>query len=184
MVRLPFVLVWIDLEMTGLDPRRNQIVEIATVITSDELELVETGPDLVVQAAPAILEQMEPFVLNMHTNSGLLDEIKRSTITLQDAEDATLTFLKSHIPQSGLAPLCGNTIGTDRRFLAEQAAAIDNFLHYRSIDVSSIKELARRWRPEIAKGAPTKKRGHRALDDILESIEELRYYRENFFRLS
>lgn len=177
------MLVWIDLEMTGLDPRQNQIVEIATVITDDNLDLVAVGPDLVINASAEALSIMEPFVANMHTNSGLLNQIKESVVSLQDAEIQTLEFIKAHITQAGAAPLCGNTIGTDRRFLAEQAASIDNYLHYRSIDVSSIKELARRWKPEIAKSAPAKKRGHRALDDILESIEELKYYRESFFKI-
>lgn len=177
------MLVWIDLEMTGLDPKRHQIVELATVITDDDLNLVATGPDIVVGATDEVLEAMDPFVVNMHTQSGLLAEIKLSKVTLADAQTQTLDFLRANISQSGLAPLCGNTIGTDRRFLAEQAIEIDEFLHYRSIDVSSVKELARRWHPEILKGAPVKKRGHRALDDILESIEELKYYKECFFKL-
>ena len=169
--------------MTGLDPKRHQIVELATVVTDDELNLVATGPDIVIGATDVVLEAMDPFVVNMHTQSGLLAEIKSSTVTLSDAQAQTLEFLRANISQSGLVPLCGNTIGTDRRFLAEQATEIDEFLHYRSIDVSSVKELARRWHPEILKGAPVKKRGHRALDDILESIEELKYYKECFFRL-
>lgn len=177
------MLVWIDLEMTGLDPKIHRIVEIATIITDDELNVIATGPDLVVSASENDLALMEPFVLNMHGNSGLLEAIKLSSLTLEQAEIETLEFLKMHVKTPNTAPLCGNTIGTDRRFLAEQAIKIDDYLHYRSIDVSSIKELARRWNPNVLISAPVKKRGHRALDDIIESIEELKFYRDAFFKL-
>ncbi len=184
MVRLPCVLVWMDLEMTGLDPKRDQIVEMATVVTDDQLNVIATGPELVIAAPEELLSSMDPFVVNMHTSSGLLEMIRNSSLTLANAEEQTLAFLKASVKAAKSAPLCGNTIGTDRRFLAEQARSIEDYLHYRSVDVSSIKELARRWNPDIATGAPTKKRGHRALDDILESIDELRYYRDSFFRLA
>ncbi|WP_052605881.1 MULTISPECIES: oligoribonuclease [Acidithrix] len=176
------MLVWIDLEMTGLDPKRHVIVEIATIITNDELEVIEVGPDLVINASEEQLLEMDSYVKSMHSTSGLLEEIRSSTETIQSAETKTLDFIKSHIKSPRSSPLCGNTIGTDRRFLAEHASSIDDYLHYRSIDVSSIKELARRWAPKISAETPTKKRGHRALDDIMESIEELRYYRESFFK--
>ena len=170
--------------MTGLDPKRDQIVEMATVVTDDQLDVIATGPELVIAAPEELLSSMDPFVVNMHTSSGLLEMIRNSSLTLANAEEQTLAFLKASVKAAKSAPLCGNTIGTDRRFLAEQARSIEDYLHYRSVDVSSIKELARRWNPDIATGAPTKKRGHRALDDILESIDELRYYRDSFFRLA
>ena len=170
--------------MTGLDPKRDQIVEMATVVTDDQLNVIATGPELVIAAPEELLSSMDPFVVNMHTSSGLLEMIRNSSLTLANAEEQTLAFLKASVKGAKSAPLCGNTIGTDRRFLAEQARSIEDYLHYRSVDVSSIKELARRWNPDIATGAPTKKRGHRALDDILESIDELRYYRDSFFRLA
>ncbi len=184
MVRLPCVLVWMDLEMTGLDPRRDQIVEMATLVTDDQLNIVATGPQLVIAAPEQLLASMDPYVLNMHTTSGLLESIRASSVTLASAEEQTLAFLKSSLKSAKSAPLCGNTIGTDRRFLAEQTPSVEEYLHYRSVDVTSIKELARRWNPEVSSGAPAKKRGHRALDDIMESIEELRYYRDSFFRIT
>ncbi len=177
------MLVWIDLEMTGLDPKVHKIVEIATVITDDNLELVATGPDLVVKVSEQDLTFMDSYVTNMHTSSGLLEEIKSSELDISSAESKTLDFIKVHVKSASSAPLCGNTIGTDRRFLAEHAPLIDSYLHYRSIDVSTIKELARRWNPAVIANAPEKKRGHRALDDILESIEELKYYKECFFKI-
>ncbi|HEY5859622.1 MAG TPA: oligoribonuclease [Actinomycetota bacterium] len=175
------MLAWMDLEMTGLDPGRHTIVEIATIITDDELNLVAEGPDLVVHATEAELAEMDTVVVNMHTRSGLLPAITASTMTLADAGAATLEFLREHIPEPRTVPLCGNSIGTDRRFLAAYLPEIEEYLHYRSVDVSTIKELARRWNPTIVKGAPDKDTTHRALDDIRESIEELRYYREHLF---
>jgi oligoribonuclease len=175
------VLAWIDLEMTGLDPARHTIVEIATLITDDDLAIVEEGPDLVVHATPEQLAEMDEFVLNMHTRSGLLADIERSTLSLADAGAQTLEFLQRHIPEPRTVPLAGNSIGTDRRFLATQLPEIEDYLHYRSVDVSTIKELCRRWRPEIYRAAPSKKGGHRALQDIRESVAELAYYRDAFF---
>jgi oligoribonuclease len=176
------VLAWLDLEMTGLDPARHVIVEIATLVTDDELEIVAEGPDLVVHQPPEALAAMDDVVREMHTKSGLLPAIEASTTTLAEAGDATLGFLRSHIAEPGTVPLCGNSIGTDRRFLAVHLPAVEDFLHYRSIDVSTIKELCRRWYPEILPGAPAKVSTHRALDDIRESVAELRYYRSTAFR--
>lgn len=175
------MLAWMDLEMTGLDPSRHVIVEIATLITDDDLEIVAEGPDLVVHATEAELSEMDDFVVAMHTESGLLDKIRASPLSLADAGDQTLAFLKEHIPEERTVPLCGNSIGTDRRFLATYLPEIEDHLHYRSVDVSTIKELGRRWAPTVLKGAPDKAGSHRALDDIRESIEELRYYRRTMF---
>jgi oligoribonuclease len=175
------MLVWMDLEMTGLDPSRDGIVEIATLVTDDELEIVAEGPDLVVHQPPALLAGMVEVVRDMHTRSGLLTEITASTLTLEEAGRQTLEFIRSHVPEPRTVPLCGNSIGTDRRFLATQLPEIEEYLHYRSVDVSSIKELARRWYPNIVHAAPRKAGSHRALGDILESIDELRYYRERVF---
>jgi oligoribonuclease len=170
-----------DLEMTGLDPARHRIVEIATIITDDQLQVIAEGPDLVVHQPEDALAEMEPVVLEMHTRSGLLDAIRTSTVTLDEAGGQTLAFLKAHLPAPRTVPLCGNSIGTDRRFLAAYLPEIEDHLHYRSVDVSSIKELARRWYPELNRGRPHKQGTHRALDDIRESIEELRWYRARVF---
>ena len=167
--------------MTGLDPARNVIVEIATVLTDDQLNVIAEGPDLVVHQPEEALSIMEPIVVEMHTRSGLLDAIRASTLTLEEAGAQTLAFIKEHIPQERTVPLCGNSIGTDRRFLAVYLPEIENWLHYRSVDVSSVKELARRWYPDFKQGRPHKVGTHRALDDIRESIEELRFYRERLF---
>jgi oligoribonuclease len=170
-----------DLEMTGLEPSRDVIVEIATLITDDDLQILAEGPDLVIHQSEEHLEQMDPFVVGMHTRSGLLEAIRASTVTLEDAGEATLAFLKAHVAQPRTVPLCGNSIGTDRRFLAAYLPDIENFLHYRSVDVSSVKELVRRWYPAVRSQRPRKIGSHRALDDIQESVAELRYYRENVF---
>ena len=176
------MLVWMDLEMTGLDPARHVVVEIATLVTDDELNIVAEGPDLVVQAPPEALDAMEDVVRRMHTKSGLLDAITASTVSLADAAEQTLAFIKEHVPESRTVPLCGNSIGTDRRFLSAHLPEVEEYLHYRSVDVSTVKELVRRWYPEALAGAPEKKGGHRALDDIRESVAELRYYREAVFK--
>ena len=172
-----------DLEMTGLDPRRHVIVEIATLVTDDALEFVAEGPDLVVAATDAELGEMDDVVRTMHTSSGLLAAIDSSTITLETAGALTLEFIKQHVPEPNRAPLCGNSIGVDRRFLDRHLPEIEGYLHYRSIDVSTIKELAKRWYPSLYGRAPKKSGAHRALDDIRESVTELAYYRDNFFRL-
>jgi oligoribonuclease len=176
------VLVWMDLEMTGLDPGRNVIVEIATLVTDDELEIVDEGLDLVVHQPPEALALMEEVVRGMHTSSGLVQEIEASTVSLEDAGRQTLEYIKSHVPEARSVPLCGNSIGTDRRFLAAYLPDIEEYLHYRSIDVSSIKELARRWFPKQCAAAPAKAGSHRALGDIQESVAELKYYRDAVFK--
>ena len=178
---LESVLAWMDLEMTGLNPNEDVIVEIATLITNDDLEEIAAGPNLVINQPFQKLESMSKHVEQMHTSSGLLDEISKSTTSLSMAGEKTLEFLKDHIEKAGTVPLCGNSIGTDRRFLSEGLPDLASFFHYRSIDVSTIKELAKRWNPEIINSAPKKNGGHRALDDIRESIAELRHYRENLF---
>ena len=171
-----------DLEMTGLDHDNDVIVEIATIVTDDDLAIVAEGPDLVVHADEAALARMGDVVRNMHTSSGLLDQIRASTIELATAGAETLAFIQEHVPEARTVPLCGNSIGTDRRFLARWLPEIEEYLHYRSVDVSSVKELAKRWYPEAVSKAPGKHGSHRALDDIRESIAELRYYREAVFR--
>jgi oligoribonuclease len=171
-----------DLEMTGLDIARHVIVEVATLITDDDLAIVAEGPDLVVATTTAELASMDDFVKDMHTKSGLLDEIAASTISLEEAGAATLEFIRAHVKKARTVPLAGNSIGTDRRFLAAQLPEIEEYLHYRSVDVSTVKELARRWYPEAMAGAPTKAAGHRAMDDIRESVAELAYYRTTVFR--
>ena len=170
-----------DLEMTGLEPTRDVIVEIATLVTDDELNIVAEGPDLVVHQSDEALALMDQFVVDMHTKSGLLPLIKASTISLEAAGAETLAFIKQHVPELRTVPLCGNSIGTDRRFLAQYLPGIENWLHYRSVDVSSVKELVRRWYPAVRSERPRKAGQHRALDDIRESVNELRYYRERVF---
>ena len=175
------MLAWMDLEMTGLDATTDVIVEIATLITDDDLNIVAEGPDLVVHQPAESLAAMDAVVVKMHTSSGLLDAIAASTTTLEEAGAATLEFIKAHAPKARTVPLCGNTIGTDRRFLAAYLPEIEEYLHYRSVDVTTIKELARRWYPEALGDLPRKATSHRALDDIKESIEELRYWRSKVF---
>jgi oligoribonuclease len=174
-------LVWLDLEMTGLDLDRHVIVEIAALVTDDQLEPLDAGIDLIVHQPPSALAEMDDFVRTMHTKSGLLPEIEASTLSLADAGAQVLDYVRAHVAE-GSAPLCGNSIGVDRRFLDRQLPELDRFLHYRSIDVSSFKELCRRWYPAVYKGRPGKNETHRALADVLESIAELRYYREHMLR--
>lgn len=170
-----------DLEMTGLEPQRHVVVEIATVITDDQLNIIAEGPDLVIHASKEQLAEMGDFVTEMHTKSGLLPAIAQSTTTLEEAEAATLAFLKTYIAEESSVPLCGNSIGTDRRFLQEYMPSLEAFFHYRNVDVSTIKELARRWNPEVLSAMPDKATSHRALDDIRESIAELVHYRQTLF---
>ena len=167
--------------MTGLDPAGNVIVEIATLLTDDDLVTVAEGPDIVVHATTDELNAMDGVVRRMHERSGLLAAIDASTVSLEEAGAQTLAFLRRHIAAPRTVPLCGNSIGTDRRFLAAHLPEVENFLHYRSIDVSSVKELCRRWYPDALAAAPAKKEAHRALDDIRESIAELAYYRSSIF---
>ena len=176
-------LAWLDLEMTGLETNRHTIVEIAVLITDANLELVDEGIDLVdPRHRRGTRADGRLRARAMHTKSGLLPQIQAATLSLGEAGDQVLEYLRTHVAEHS-APLCGNSIGVDRRFLDRYLPAVDQYLHYRSIDVSSLKELARRWNPAVLKGQPTKKSTHRALDDIRESIEELRYYREAFLKL-
>lgn len=168
--------------MTGLDASHDVIVEIATLITDNELNIVAEGPDLVVHQPDDVLAGMDDVVKKMHTSSGLLEAIKASEVSLDEAGQATMEFLVAHIPQPRSVPLCGNSIGMDRRFLAAYLPRIEEYLHYRSIDVSTLKELARRWYPEEMGGLTKKASAHRAMDDIKESVTELRYWRERVFR--
>lgn len=173
-------LVWIDCEMTGLDLSVDELVEIAVVITDFELRPVDPGFQIVIRPSDAALENMNDFVTKMHESSGLITEIPHG-VSLAEAEEQTLAYIKRFVPLERKAPLAGNTIGTDRMFLAKYMSQVDQWLHYRNVDVSSIKELSRRWYPRVFFQAPTKDGGHRALADILESIRELRYYREAVF---
>lgn len=175
-------LVWLDLEMTGLDVERHRIVEIAVAVTDAQLEPMDDGLDLVVHQPPEAMAEMDDFVRAMHTKSGLLTEIEGSTLTLEAAGLQTLEYLAQFVRTPGTAPMCGNSIGVDRRFLNRYLPNLDNYLHYRSIDVSSLKELCRRWYPEVYRKRPGKAEAHRALADIRESIKELRYYRETILR--
>ena len=176
-------LVWIDLEMTGLEPKKHVIVEIATVITSADLEILAKGEDIVIGASELELAEMGEYVRNMHTESNLLNDIENSNVTTREAEERTIQFLDSHLPANYSPPLCGNSIGIDRRFLVEYMPLLENRMHYRCVDVTSIKELVYRWSPKILRKAPRKGKQHRAMDDILESIEELKFYRDNVFNL-
>ena len=173
-------LVWIDCEMTGLDYVKDALVEVAALVTDFELNVLGEGIDLVIAPPPEALEQMVPFVRDMHTTSGLIDELATGT-TLADAEAQVLAYIREHCPEGSRPPLAGNSVGTDRAFLARDMPGLETFLHYRNVDVSSIKELARRWFPRIYFNAPEKNGGHRALADILESIRELDYYRAAAF---
>ena len=173
-------LVWIDCEMTGLDLSVDELVEVAVVITDYDLKPVDPGLQVVIKADQPVLDQMNEVVRTMHTKSGLLDEIPNG-VSLGDAEYQVNEYILKFVPDAGTAPLAGNTIGTDRAFLAKYMPRVDSHLHYRSVDVSSIKELARRWFPRVYFQSPTKNGGHRALADILESIRELDYYRSAVF---
>ena len=175
------MLVWIDLEMTGLDADRDHVLEIATIITDDDLNPVTGGLSLVIQQPPEVLSLMDNVVSKMHHDSGLTDEVRRSTLSLAEAQQQTLDLIREHIPEPGKVPICGNSIGMDRRFLNRWLPEVEKLLHYHVVDVSSLQELAARWYPKAAKQRPPKRKGHRALDDILESIEELRYWRSTVF---
>ncbi|MBB2911163.1 oligoribonuclease [Streptosporangium becharense] len=174
------LLVWIDCEMTGLDLGRDALVEVACVVTDGELNQLDEGVDVVIKPPPESLEQMSDVVREMHTASGLLEALAAG-VTLAEAESMVLGYISRHIPEPKRAPLCGNSIATDRSFLSRDMPAVDAFLHYRMIDVSSVKELARRWYPRVYFASPEKQGGHRALADIVESIRELRYYRAAIF---
>jgi oligoribonuclease len=177
------MLIWMDLEMTGLDESRHVIVEIATLVTDDDLNIIAEGPNLVIHQPDDVLAEMDDFVTNMHTVSGLLEKIKSSTISESDAMQQTLDFIKEHSPEPNKIPLCGNSIRTDRTFLAKYMPEIENWLHYRCVDVSTIKELVKRWNPGLEHARP-KSEGitHRAMDDIRDSVAELKFYRDRVFR--
>ncbi len=173
-------LVWIDCEMTGLDLGADALIEVAALVTDFELNVLGDGIDVIVKPPQQALDQMDDFVRNMHVSSGLLDELE-SGLTLADAEQQVLAYIKEQCPSGSRPPLAGNTVATDRSFLARDMTELESFLHYRIVDVSSIKELARRWYPRAYFSAPAKSGNHRALADIQESIEELRYYRAAVF---
>jgi oligoribonuclease len=174
-------LVWVDCEMTGLDPETEALIEIAVLVTEPDLTPLDTGLDLVIACDESVLENMGAFVADMHAKSGLTDEVRASPISLQEAEDTVLEYIKQHVPEARTAPLCGNSIATDRTFITKYMPRLDDHLHYRMIDVSSIKELARRWYPRVYYNQPPKGLAHRALADILESVQELEYYRRTLF---
>lgn len=175
-------LVWIDLEMTGLDPERDRIVEVAVIVTDGALERLEEGPDLVLGAAEQSLKDMDPVVVKMHELSGLTEAVRASTMTVEEAEGYVLEFVTHHVPVARSAPLAGNSVHADRAFLRRYMPALEAYVHYRNVDVSTIKELARRWYPAALEQAPRKTGGHRALADIRESIDELRYWRGAIFK--
>lgn len=173
-------LVWIDCEMTGLDLGADALIEVAALVTDFDLNVLGEGIDVIIKPPPEALEQMVPFVHEMHVKSGLLEELDSGT-TMEDAQARVLAYIKEHCPSGSRPPLAGNTVATDRSFLARDMPELEAFLHYRIVDVSSIKELSRRWFPKAYFNAPAKSGGHRALADIQESIEELRYYRQAVF---
>ncbi|BCJ44698.1 oligoribonuclease [Actinoplanes ianthinogenes] len=173
--------MWIDCEMTGLDLGKDKLIEVAALVTDPELNVLGEGVDLVIHADDAALDAMPPVVRDMHAKSGLTEEVRRSALTMSEAEELILAYVKEHVPNPRTAPLCGNSIATDRGFLARDMPALDAHLHYRMIDVSSIKELCRRWYPRVYFGQPAKGLSHRALADIRESIRELEYYRRTVF---
>lgn len=172
-------LVWMDLEMTGLDPKTERILEVATLVTDSDLNLIAEGPVLYVKQSEDLLEAMDEWNTKHHGNSGLLDMVREKGISEREAELQTIEFLSRYV-EVGKSPLCGNSIGQDRRFLVKYMPELEAFLHYRNLDVSTVKELAVRWRPDIASSI-VKRNTHRALDDIKESIDELKYYRQHFF---
>ncbi|AUG77336.1 oligoribonuclease [Kitasatospora sp. MMS16-BH015] len=173
-------LVWIDCEMTGLDLDRDALVEVAALVTDSDLNILGEGVDVIIRPPAEAVEGMPEFVRTMHTTSGLLDELEHG-VTLAEAEAMVLAYIREHVPEAGKTPLCGNSVATDRGFLARDMPALESHLHYRIVDVSSIKELARRWFPRAYYNSPQKGGSHRALADIRESIAELRYYREAVF---
>jgi oligoribonuclease len=174
-------LVWIDCEMTGLDLARDALIEVAVVVTDADLAELDEGLDIVINVADDVLDTMIPFVRDMHISSGLTEAVRTSIVTLGAAEKQVLDYVRAHVPEAKSAPLCGNSIATDRSFLARDMPLLDEHLHYRMIDVSSVKELAKRWYPRIYQSQPVKGLAHRALADIRESIQELAYYRSTMF---
>ena len=180
-VKAKKALIWIDLEMTGLDTVCDEIIEIATIVTDDDLNILAEGPVLAIKVADTVLNNMDDWNRNQHGQSGLIDRVRRSTVTLADAQTATLEFLAKWVDK-GVSPMCGNSICQDRRFLARQMPDLEAYFHYRNLDVSSVKELCYRWRPDVA-NSYQKGGTHLALEDVRDSIRELRHYREHFFKL-
>ncbi|MFZ4710065.1 MAG: oligoribonuclease [Zwartia sp.] len=176
-----FRLVWLDMEMTGLEPEKERIIEVAVVITEPDLTIVAEGPVLVVHQPDSLLDAMDSWNKSTHGKSGLIDRVKASTLTESDAQDQLIAFMAQYVP-AGKSPLCGNTVSQDRRFMFNYMPKLEQFFHYRTIDVSTLKELARRWKPELLKGFE-KRSKHEALADIYESIDELKYYREHFIKV-
>lgn len=174
-------LIWIDLEMTGLEPATDVIIEIATIVTDSNLNVLAEGPTLAIHQPDEILDNMDEWCTNQHGKSGLTQRVKDSEISVADAEQQTIAFLKQFV-DAGVSPMCGNSIGQDRRFLDKYMPELEAFFHYRNLDVSTLKELAKRWNPAVAAGV-VKKGSHLALDDIRDSIEELKHYREHFIKL-
>ena len=180
MIETALNLIWIDLEMTGLDPETDRIIEVATLVTDSNLNLISAGPIIAVNQSESMLNSMDDWNQKHHGRSGLIERVKSSKITERMAEKQTIEFLQKHI-DGNTSPMCGNSICQDRRFLARYMPTLERFFHYRNLDVSTIKELARRWKPEITKTL-TKESTHQAMDDIRESVEELKHYRSNFFK--
>lgn len=174
-------LIWIDLEMTGLEPEVDHIIEIATIVTDADLNTIAEGPVLAIHQSDEVLAAMDEWNTTHHGNSGLTARVRNSKVSMRDAELQTIEFLRQHVP-AGVSPICGNSIGQDRRFLVKEMQELEAYFHYRNLDVSTLKELMRRWRPDLL-GGFSKKGAHLALDDIRESIEELKYYREVFLNL-
>ncbi|HKY69837.1 MAG TPA: oligoribonuclease [Gammaproteobacteria bacterium] len=182
MTEQPSNLVWIDCEMTGLDPEKEQLIEIAVLVSDSNLNIIAEGPSLAIHQPEEILNNMNEWCTNQHTHSGLVERVRKSKITVQDAQNQVLAFIQQYV-KPNQSPLCGNTIGQDRRFLARYMPKLEGYFHYRNLDVSTVKELARRWAPDVF-NAIQKKSLHLAMDDIKESLEELRFYRDHFFKLS
>lgn len=174
-------LIWIDMEMTGLDPEKERIIELAAVITEPDLTLVAEGPVLVVHQPDEVLNAMDKWNQSTHGKSGLIDKVRASTLSEKDAQDKMLEFLSQHVP-AGKSPMCGNTIGQDRRFMVKYMPDLEAFFHYRNLDVSTLKELALRWKPEVYRSF-VKQAKHEALADVYESINELKHYREHFLKV-
>ena len=174
-------LIWVDLEMTGLDPDSDKVIEIATIVTNSELEILEEGPVMAIHQSDEILAAMDEWNTSHHTSSGLVERVRASRLTEEDASATTIEFLSQWV-DSGVSPMCGNSICQDRRFMVRLMPELEAYFHYRNLDVSSIKEVIRRWKPEVLQGF-SKRATHQALDDIRESIEELQYYREHVFNI-